>query len=311
MKKGILIGGLLLLVILSGVWGKAKMVEAKPPAEGAPQTIGLRILPGLEIQQGRTLLVYVTGSTAVSRAQATFLEQSVVMYPTAEGEWVGFLAVDMNTAQGVYQLNVYVWEADNPNNTRITQDIAVVWGGFPSEEIGIPYALDDLLNPTLNDWEADYLNFIYYRNSAERLFTTFAPPVAGPVISSFGNFRNYNGNQLRGRHTGIDYRVNANVPVGATANGRVILAKRFPIRGNHVVIDHGWGIVSGYSHLNQIGVVPGQLVRQGETIGLVGSTGRSQGPHFHFEVSVNGHWIDPSQFLTLSLPAQVPPTPYE
>jgi murein DD-endopeptidase MepM/ murein hydrolase activator NlpD len=299
LKRGLVA---LIGIFLIAIFVFPQIANAQPSIQPSrQQTVTVRIEPSLEIQQGRTALIRVSGLN-ISRVEVTFLGQFVTLHQTSMGDWMGFLAVTMDTAQGIQQANIYTWFGDDPNNQRTIQDINVLWGGFPSEQIGISYALSDLLSPELNQWELDFFTQIYNRVSPERFFTTFVHPVEGPVISTFGNFRDYNNSQLKGRHTGQDYRVNGDTPIGATANGRVIIARNFPIRGNHVVIDHGWGVLSGYSHMNTINVVPGQIVRQGEIIGTVGSTGRSQGPHFHFEISVNGYWVDPNQFLLLNIP---------
>src|SRR6516162_2588567 len=98
-------------------------------------------------------------------------------------------------------------------------------------------------------------------------------------------------------HTGIDLRGEVGEPVRATAAGRVSLAGREGGYGNMVEIDHGNGLATRYGHLSEIDVKVGQMVRIGETIGHIGSTGRSTGPHLHYETRVNGEAVDPQKFL--------------
>jgi len=98
-------------------------------------------------------------------------------------------------------------------------------------------------------------------------------------------------------HTGIDLRGEVGEPVRATAAGRVSLAGREGGYGNIVEIDHGNGLATRYGHLSEIDVKVGQMVRIGETIGHIGSTGRSTGPHLHYETRVNGEAVDPQKFL--------------
>jgi len=98
-------------------------------------------------------------------------------------------------------------------------------------------------------------------------------------------------------HTGIDLRGEIGEPVHATATGRVTIAGRDGGYGNMVEIDHGNGLSTRYGHLSKILVTPGQFVRIGETIGLIGSTGRSTGPHLHYETRINGEPVDPQKFL--------------
>jgi murein DD-endopeptidase MepM/ murein hydrolase activator NlpD len=102
-------------------------------------------------------------------------------------------------------------------------------------------------------------------------------------------------------HTGIDLRGDTGEPVRATATGRVTIAGREGGYGNMIEINHGGGLASRYGHLSQIGVKVGQFVRIGEIIGRIGSTGRSTGPHLHYETRVNGEAVDPQKFLRAGL----------
>ena len=102
-------------------------------------------------------------------------------------------------------------------------------------------------------------------------------------------------------HTGIDLRGEYGEPARATASGRVSIAGREGGYGNMVEINHGNGLATRYGHLSQIDVKVGQIVRIGEVIGRIGSTGRSTGPHLHYETRVNGEAIDPQKFLRAGL----------
>jgi murein DD-endopeptidase MepM/ murein hydrolase activator NlpD len=98
-------------------------------------------------------------------------------------------------------------------------------------------------------------------------------------------------------HTGIDLRGETGEPVHATATGRVSIAGREGGYGNMVEVNHGNGVATRYGHLSEIDVKVGQTVRIGEIIGRIGSTGRSTGPHLHYETRINGEAVDPQKFL--------------
>ena len=98
-------------------------------------------------------------------------------------------------------------------------------------------------------------------------------------------------------HTGIDFRGAVGEPVRATASGTVTLAGWSGGYGRMVEIDHGNGLATRYGHLSEIEVSVGQSIKIGQTIGRVGSTGRSTGPHLHYETRVNGEAVDPQKFL--------------
>jgi murein DD-endopeptidase MepM/ murein hydrolase activator NlpD len=102
-------------------------------------------------------------------------------------------------------------------------------------------------------------------------------------------------------HTGIDLRGDAGEPVRATATGSVTIAGRLGGYGNLVEINHGNGLATRYGHLSEIDVKIGQIVRIGEVIGKIGSTGRSTGPHLHYETRINGEAVDPKKFLRAGL----------
>jgi len=102
-------------------------------------------------------------------------------------------------------------------------------------------------------------------------------------------------------HTGIDLRGETGEPVRATATGHVTIAGREGGYGNMVEINHGNGLATRYGHLSQISVKIGQVIRIGEVVGRIGSTGRSTGPHLHYETRINGEAVDPQKFLRAGL----------
>ena len=101
-------------------------------------------------------------------------------------------------------------------------------------------------------------------------------------------------------HAGIDLAAPSGTAVYATADGMIDRAEWFGGYGNCVEIDHGKGVATRFGHLSRILVHPGQRVHRGDLIALVGSTGRSTGPHLHYEVRIDGHAVNPVPFLQAS-----------
>ena len=99
-------------------------------------------------------------------------------------------------------------------------------------------------------------------------------------------------------HNGMDIASNMGTAVYAADGGKIVLAEWYGGYGNCIMIEHGNGYKTLYGHLSTIGVSEGQYVSQGQTIGQVGSTGNSTGPHLHFEVYVNGSRVDPEMFYS-------------
>jgi septal ring factor EnvC (AmiA/AmiB activator) len=127
-------------------------------------------------------------------------------------------------------------------------------------------------------------------------FTPSVWPVRGWISSRYG-YRVSPFTQHRELHKGIDIVNRAGTPVVATADGRVAFAGNRRGYGKMVIIDHGLGRVTKYGHLSRITVNNGEEVVRGQKIGLLGSTGRSTGPHLHYEVVVNGQAVDPMDYL--------------
>lgn len=129
----------------------------------------------------------------------------------------------------------------------------------------------------------------------------FIRPVKGGWLSSvFGSQRILNGVK-KNMHNGIDIAVPRGTPVRAMADGVIVLtADNFYYSGNYVLIDHGLGVNSFYLHLSKILVTEGKLVKKGEIIGEVGTTGRSTGPHLHWGVQWFSKRVDPSKILKMN-----------
>ncbi|MCP3054484.1 M23 family metallopeptidase [Aurantimonas marianensis] len=126
-------------------------------------------------------------------------------------------------------------------------------------------------------------------------------PLPGSRLSSSFGIRSDPFLGRRGLHSGDDYAAATGTPVPATAPGTVTKAGRAGGYGNLVEIDHGNGITTRYAHMSRVDVAVGQTVAKGTKIGEVGSTGRSTGPHLHYEVRRAGRAVDPARFRRIGL----------
>ena len=104
------------------------------------------------------------------------------------------------------------------------------------------------------------------------------------------------------RHTGVDFAMKPGNPIYSTGDG-VVESVKFELfgYGNQVVIDHGFGYKTRYAHLKSVGVAEGMKVKRGECIGLSGNSGRSSGPHLHYEVLYRGSHVNPANYFDLSI----------
>lgn len=125
----------------------------------------------------------------------------------------------------------------------------------------------------------------------------FIQPVEGRISTEFGMRRFVNNAPTLYRHSGIDIAADKGVPIKAANSGKVILSRYLTLTGNTVLIDHGYGIISWYYHMDTLSVNGGDMIEKGQIIGTVGSTGFSTGPHLHFSISVHDVFTNPWTFF--------------
>lgn len=129
----------------------------------------------------------------------------------------------------------------------------------------------------------------------------FIMPVEGEITTSFGSGRVVN-DKPSDRHGGIDIAAERGTPVKAANSGEVIFSEFLQLTGNTICIEHGMGLKTWYYHMDSLEAVSGERVKKGETIGTIGSTGFSTGPHLHFAVAVSAVYIDPYLVIENELP---------
>lgn len=150
------------------------------------------------------------------------------------------------------------------------------------------------------EFRSDYLGLIESELMDERVRKNLLPttlPVAAQWSASGFGWRIDPFTGERARHEGVDFSAETGTPIAAAAAGIVVAAERHAEYGEMVEIDHGSGLVTRYAHASKILVKPGMLVKRGQIIAEVGSTGRSTGPHLHFEVRHKGVAQNPNRFL--------------
>ncbi len=157
----------------------------------------------------------------------------------------------------------------------------------------------------INSERVDYTVYDFYNKHTGFIFSNIQKiplgyPYIGKVTSEYGNRTNPFGGRSFEFHSGIDFKGNIGDKVSCTADGVVELADYHNGYGKCVIIRHDYGYSSLYGHLSKINVTIGQSVKAGDIIGFVGSTGRSTGPHLHYEIRKDGKDIKPYDFLNLN-----------
>lgn len=190
----------------------------------------------------------------------------------------------------------------NGNTITYAQLVRITSGGYGNEWVTVE---DEYLDRDAIAAEDAYVVEIFENTSSTKYWDSpFRYPVDQYCVNStFGQRRDYNNGAYFFYHTGMDFGVCApNLNIYAPAAGRVVMAEPLTIKGNAILIDHGWGVFSGYWHLSEFNVELGDFVEPGQLIGLIGNTGRSAGPHLHFEIDIHGTPVNPQTWLTEDFP---------
>jgi len=245
------------------------------------------------IKQGDPFLVKIKAELA---PDVLFQEKTIALSSCGAGCFVGIGAADVGLDPGTY--NVFVLQGEDVKTLKLE----VMKGVFPVTHITVD---EDKVELSPEDEkranrEAEKLRAIWPQ-ATERMWSGgFAMPLRNTFSTLFGTNRIFN-DKKNSVHTGLDIRGRPGEDIWAANSGRVVIAENMFFGGNTVVLDHGQGIYTVYMHMQEMKVEVGQDVTKGQVIGLVGSTGRSTGPHLHFGVKINGFNANPEAMTKLPL----------
>jgi murein DD-endopeptidase MepM/ murein hydrolase activator NlpD len=187
---------------------------------------------------------------------------------------------------------------DSDAKTDLQARLSLTPHNYGFQNVFVSNGLLPLLNPKINNAEQAHLAKIYSKYTNEQWWDgTFRSPAYGDITSTYGARRNFNGGILNTYHSGIDFRAFVGTPIQSAAAGKVVAIEQLDVRGLVVIIDHGRGVFTAYCHLSEALVKVGQMVSAGETIAKSGNTGRTEGPHLHWEVAVGGVQVNPITWL--------------
>jgi murein DD-endopeptidase MepM/ murein hydrolase activator NlpD len=210
--------------------------------------------------------------------------------------------------QGIYRLadpNLYPLSITGLDaagqSVSVSQRLPVRAGNYPSD---LPLSVDPAtIDPAVTVPESAQVKDIVTPVTPVRLWDgLMVLPSVGAFRSMFGSLRSYNGGPFDSFHGGVDFAGGPTQAITAPAPGVVVFTGTLTVRGNATIIDHGWGVYTGYWHQSQILVKPGDRVETGQIIGYQGATGRVTGPHLHWEMWVGGFQVDPLQWTEVSFP---------
>lgn len=293
----------------AGTWQALPGDVLYSPTQGGGTATGL---PDAFLSASVTPLPMIQGGTQEIVVQTrdnipvtgTLVDHTLNFFPTTAGQ-VALQGVHALLEPGVYSLHL---DALLPDGTKqsFEQMLLVKAGDYYSEEL---YVEPETIDPAVTDPEnANVLAITSPFTPTQYWQGVFTSPAVYPdqFTSRYGVRRTYRGIgtdlTIQGFHTGLDFAGGEGLQIFAPAAGRVVFAAPLTVRGYATIIDHGLGVYSGFWHQSQILVNVGDMVTQGQVIGLVGGTGRVTGAHLHWEVWVNGVQVNPIDWLNQTYP---------
>ncbi len=257
----------------------------------------------LPVVQGHTV-VLSAGVSSPIRLEGLLGDHPLTFFQTDGGERVTLQGIHALAEPGLIDLELRMALSEEDETSYVfRQPIMVEDGDYGFQYlVGVPAeTVDSETIKAEEEFVADLLAPVTPDKLWDGSFDYPSRYYTDEFIAGFGERRNYNYGALLYYHTGLDF-YGSNIPIYAPANGKVVFAGPLLIRGNATYIDHGWGVYSGYFHQSEMFVQVGDIVERGQAIGIVGNTGRSTGPHLHWEIWVGGVPIDPLDWVDPGYP---------
>ncbi len=275
-------------------------IETKSQAEVesiiSPLITSIEIAP-LPLIQGATVEIIINSPHQLT-ITGSLNGFQLHFFPNSEGQYVALQGIEAMAVIGLVPLRIS-GQSSTAESFSIDQMLLLESGGFLQDP---PlYVESETIDPAITEPEEELIrNTVAPITDTRKWNSQWLPPLDDItcIKSAYGNRRSYNGSDYIYFHAGIDYGVCAqSLDIYASAPGTVVYVGNLTVRGNAVIIDHGWGVYSAYYHQASIAVSVGDQVQQGQVLGTVGATGRVTGYHLHWEVWVNGVQVKPSDWL--------------
>lgn len=254
----------------------------------------------LHVGQGRTLALFVQADESLADIEADLFNKAVTFYATdAENLYRSFLGVSVTATVQSYPLTVTATDLVG-NRTEQTFQVEVTKTAFARGEYIIlsPQKQRIMMDRSKSREDNAKRGAAYAQgdHEPEQLWEgKFIRPTEGRLTSPFGKYREYN-TGVRRHHYGTDIANVVGTAIYASNRGIVTLADRLHLYGNAVILNHGQGVSSSYSHLSEIHVKVEERVEKGQRIGSMGATGQTTGSHLHWGMVVNGVAVAPEEW---------------
>ncbi len=250
-----------------------------------------------EVVQGEPVLIQISGVKISEIKKLTFDNKKLYVF-NYQNKVSALAGVDLRGRIGDYKIYLELKNGSSSEETLIVRERTK-----HEEEMTVPESLGG--NSAEN--QTKVVNTLAKENAILAVIKTFRKnlwinkfiyPVLNPIITDEYGYSRKTG-EYNLAHKGVDFKAKVGTKVLSVNRGIVRVARTFQVYGKTVVVDHGFGLMSFYLHLSKIKVNEGELVQQGQLLGLSGDTGYVFGPHLHFSVRINNISIDPIKFLEL------------
>ena len=302
--KRFLIPSILLFIFSFSVQAQeldASPVRDNPTPKGTDASSLTRISNGVKIEpesvgQGKTLVIYLESSQTLKDPKADFLGRKVKFYEIGENNYRAIIGIPLVTKPGRYNI---LFRIKTKEGLRVEwkETVQIKRTVFKKEAISIPPEKSKHLTSKYLGKEGEEIRKVYKKEELEQLWKRrFILPAKGRISSSFGAYRVYNKGKASWGHRGVDIANKEGTEVLAPNSGIIFLSKDMRVHGGTIIISHGQGIFSIFSHLKERRVKKGEEVERGQLIGTMGRTGLATGSHLHWGLCASGIVVDPLEW---------------
>ena len=249
-----------------------------------------------KVKPGSAVVLKVEAPVELRKAEVVAGGERFPLIKTGTWSYSVLIGIDMKYKYAIYPVKIELFPLKGDAPYRIKADLKVPGREYGSQSLLLPQGMVELSDERAararND-TSTVREALRHRSEVRYWKGPFIMPLTGRLTGEYGVRRILNEKE-KSPHKGMDVASPEGAPIRA-ANGSVVsLAEELLLSGNTVVLDHGWGVSTIYAHMRSVAVKEGQIVRRGQIIGEVGSTGRASGPHLHFGAEIRGASIDPA-----------------
>jgi len=259
------------------------------------QELDVEIKPEI-VGQGKTLVICLESPRALKDLEGEFLGKEIRFYEVGRNRYRAILGIPLTAEPGEYKI-LFRIKTEKGLKIEWEETIQIKKTIFKKESLSIPSAKSKHLTSKCLGKEGRKIAKAYKKEEPEQFWEgKFILPTEGRISSPFGAYRIYNDGQASWRHKGVDIANKEGTEILAPNSGIVVLSEDMRVHGGTIIISHGQGILSIFSHLKERLIKKGERVEKGQLIGTMGQTGLATGSHLHWGLCASGVVVDPLEW---------------